>query len=315
MDYSPRYGKAQSNYKGQPKGKGKFKSHQGGKRGRDYEDPREGRAVRQRTAWDSEGTAIAITWSRSQQLRNYMRSLTLENARDLLETLQKAHSDFQHNARNTNFENWHENVDENSLTLQQTIGMPVRMNISPHFYYKAAQFSCKQNINMLSLNELSDPNFLALFDARSPNTFSNFLTVAAPDDILQLGESTARDWRIAKHYLDEQDNKTKAYVDRRANFYKAAIVNNDARPTMTYLSKNTHQQMKRTFHINKNKDVPFPFTKLFDEAFKNFYTNIMQEIENFAARRTPLEYTQHFTRDIQCLYYFNDDCTGVRAAN
>jgi hypothetical protein len=40
----------------------------------------------------------------------------------------------------------------------------------------------------------------------------------------------------------------------------------------------------------------------------------MQEIENFAARRTPLEYTQHFTKDIQNLYYFNDDCTGVRAA-
>ena len=182
-----------------------------------------------------------------------------------------------------------------------------------HFYYNAAQFSCKQNINILSLNELSDPNFLALFDARSPNTFSNFLTIAAPDGILQLGESTARDWRIAKHYLDEQENKTKAYVDRRANFYKAAIVNNDARPTMTYLSKNTHQQMKRTFHINKNKDVPFPFTKLFDEAFRNFYTNIMQEIENFAARRTPLEYTQHFTVDIQNLYFYNDDCTGVRS--
>ncbi len=57
--------------------------------------------------------------------------------------------------------------------------------------------------------------------------------------------------------------------------------------------------MKRTFHISKNKDVPYPFTNLFDEAFKNFYTNIMQEIENFAARGTPLEYTQHFTKDVQ----------------
>ena len=83
---------------------------------------------------------------------------------------------------------------------------------------------------------------------------------------------------------------------------------------MTFLSKNAHVQMKRAFHISKNKDVPYPFTKLFDEAFKNFYTNIMQEIESFAARRTPLEYTQHFTKDIKNLYYFNDDCTGVRAA-
>ncbi len=100
MDYNPRYGK-QTNTKGQPKGKGKYKSYHGGKRGRDPNDPREGRDVRQRTQSDSEGTAVAITWSRFQQLRTYMRSLTLENARALLVTLKKAHSDFQHNARNT----------------------------------------------------------------------------------------------------------------------------------------------------------------------------------------------------------------------
>ncbi len=78
--------------------------------------------MRQRTQWNSEGTAVAITWSRSQQLRNYMRSLTLENARALLVSLKKAHSDFQHNARNTNFENWHESIDENSLILPICVG-------------------------------------------------------------------------------------------------------------------------------------------------------------------------------------------------
>ena len=315
MDYNPRYGR-QTNTKGQPKGKGKYKPsyHGSGKRGRDPDDPREGRDVRQRTQWDKDGMSIAITWSRSQQLRTYMRSLTLENARALLVTLKKAHTDFQHRVRNTNFENWHESIDENSLTLQQTIGMPVKLHISPHFYYLAAQWPCKQNINMLALNELSDANYLALFNPRPLNTFNNFLTIAPPEDILQLGESKAQDWKIAKHYLDEHENKTEAYVLRRANFYKTAIVNNDARPTITFLDRSTHMQMKRTYHINKNRDAPYTFTKLFDEAFKNYYTNIMQEIENFAARHTPLEYTQHFTKDIQNLYYFNDDCTGVRGA-
>jgi hypothetical protein len=168
---------------------------------------------------------------------------------------------------------------------------------------------------MLSLNELSDPNFLALFNARHPNTFNNFLTIAPPAEILQLGEAMALDWKIAKHYLDELENKSEAYVQRRANFYKVAIVNNDSRPTCTFLSKNIHMTLKRTYHLHKNKEVPFSFTKLFDESFKNYYTNIMQEIENFAARRTPLEYTQHFTVDIQNLYYFNDDCTGVRSGS
>ncbi len=156
-----------------------------------------------------------------------MRSLTLENARAMLETLKQAHSDFQYTARNTNFENWHEIIDENLLQLQHTIGMPVNLTTSPYFYYLAAQWPCKNNINMLSLNEQSDPNFCALFNARHPNTFNNFLTFAVPEQILPLGESMARDWKIAKHYLDEQKNKSEAYVNRRTCFYETAIVNND----------------------------------------------------------------------------------------
>ena len=131
---------------------------------------------------------------------------------------------------------------------------------------------------------------------------------------MQLGEcNTLIDWKIAKHHLDEQRSKSEAYVDRRANFYKVAVVNNDFRPTLTFLSKNTHMQMKRTYNLHKNKEVPYSFTKLFDKAYRNFYTNIMQEIENFVARRTPLEYTQHFMVNIQNLYFYNDDCTSVRS--
>jgi hypothetical protein len=75
MDYVPRYGK-QSHTKGQPKRKGKYKSsYQHGKRGRDP-DENMGRDVRQRTQWDNDGTFVAITWSRSQQLCTYMRCLT-----------------------------------------------------------------------------------------------------------------------------------------------------------------------------------------------------------------------------------------------
>jgi hypothetical protein len=111
-----------------------------------------GREVRQRTQWDNDGMSVAITWSRSAQLRAYIRFLTLENARALLMTLKQAHSDFQHNARNTNFENWHGTIGENFLQLQQTIGMPVNLTTSPHLNYLAAQWPCKNNINMLSLN-------------------------------------------------------------------------------------------------------------------------------------------------------------------
>jgi hypothetical protein len=269
------------------------------------------RVVRQRTQWNEDGMSVAIAWARSQQLRTYLRTLTLEQSQTLLETLKRAHFDFSHQSRNINFQNWHESIDENFLNLQQTIGMPVKLQISPHFYYLAAQRPCKNHINMLSLTESEDPLFLALFNARHLNTFNNFRSVEPPAEILKLGEAT-RDWKIAKHYLEEMENKTEAYVARRANFYKVAIMANDSRPTCTFMNKNTHMQMKRTYHLHKNKDVPFSFTKLFDDSFKHYFTNIRQEIENFAARQTPLEYTQYFTLDIQNLYYYNDDCTGVR---
>jgi 6-phosphogluconate dehydrogenase (decarboxylating) len=46
-----------------------------------------GRDVRQRTQWDSDGTAVARTWAKSAQLRTYLRSLTLEELKALLVTL------------------------------------------------------------------------------------------------------------------------------------------------------------------------------------------------------------------------------------
>ena len=55
------------------------------------------------------------------------------------------------------------------------------------------------------------------------------------------------------------------------------------------------------------------FIRIFDESFKNYYTNIIQEIERLAAYQTPLQYMHNFTIDIKNLYYYNDDCTSVRA--
>jgi hypothetical protein len=91
-----------------------------------------------------------------------------------------------------------------------------------------------------------------------------------------------------------------------------AVIHNDKRPTRTFLDKNTHIQMKRNYYQNKNKEANLFFNRLFDAAFKNHFTNIMQEIERFATYNTPLEYTLKFTADIQNLYYYTDNCTGVR---
>ena len=70
-----------------------------------------------------------------------------------------------------------------------------------------------------------------------------------------------------------------------------------------------------TYPLKKfnKRQISLNFIQLFDESFKNYYTNIIQEIERLAAYQTPLQYMHNFTTDIKNLYYYNDDCTSVRA--
>jgi hypothetical protein len=77
---------------------------------------------------------------------------------------------------------------------------------------------------------------------------------------MQLGDNkTLNDFRIAKHYLTQQELLTRSYTSRRDNFYKVAIVNNDKRPTRTFLDKATHIKMKRDFHRFPNQEPSFAF--------------------------------------------------------
>jgi hypothetical protein len=67
--------------------------------------------------------------------------------------------------------------------------------------------------------------------------------------------------------------------------------------------------MKKAFVSVKrqSRSIETPaFTRIFDEAYRNHYTNIKIKIERFAAHRTPLEYTQRHTPDITNLYYYID---------
>ncbi len=90
-----KYGK-NSYYKGH-KGKGqkgsgsesRHSSHSNGKRGHDtYEDDKREREVKQKT-WNADGKTTAENWSKSMLVRTYMRNLSLEQAKTLLETLKQ----------------------------------------------------------------------------------------------------------------------------------------------------------------------------------------------------------------------------------
>jgi hypothetical protein len=318
----PTYGKyGKNSYHKGFKGKGhkgsgsktRHTPHSQGKRGRDsYEDDKRDREVRQKT-WNADGKTTAENWSKSLLIRTYMRNLTLEKAQTLLDTLKQADIDFQHKTKSVPIENWHETIDDNLLHLHKALGMPINLTVSPHFYYQAAQWPCNNAINMLANTELLDKShgsakWLDLFQQGLTATTSSI-----PVNISQLGDQIRDDYRIAKHYLELQAQVTQPYQLRRHHFYLVAIIRNDKRPTRTFTDKNTHIQMKRNYHLNKNKEANLFFNRLFDAAFKNHFNNIMQEIERFATYNTPLEYTLNFTADIRNLYYYyTDNCTGVR---
>ena len=193
--------------------------------------------------------------------------------------------------------------------------MPVRFTVSPHFYYRAAQWPCKNAINMLVNTERSDRAYNDLFTTRSPNEFdANFGTMSMPAHLSELGDSkVSRDYKISKHYLALQESNSRSYVQRRALFYELTIVQYESRPTRTFLNKDTHIKLRTNYKQLKSAEPTAVFIRLFDESFKNYYTNIIQEIERLAAYQTPLQYMHNFTIDIKNLYYYNDDCTSVRA--
>ena len=312
----PRFGK--NSFK---KGKGKGGKHHnapqslasGGKRDRaSYEEDQRNREVRHK-AWNSNGTSVANTWSKSTVPRTYIRTRSVEEIIILQNTFISADKSFRNRMSHIDHEKWHETSDDALLFLHKDLGMPIRFNVSPHFYYLAGIQLCTNAINVLENTEMKDKsngegNWRIAFNVDTAS-------VSIPTFLSQLGEDnkTRRDYRIAKHYLGLQERATKIYELRRHHFYLITVVHNEKRPTHTFMDKNTHILMKRDFHRNKLLKAPATFNRLFDAAYKNHYTNIMQEIERFATHNTPLEYTQRFTPDIENLYYYNDNCTRVHS--
>jgi hypothetical protein len=179
--------------------------------------------------------------------------LPLAAVETLLETLKLADTSFQQIVRNVNSERWQEHVNTNFLYLHQDLVIPDRPTVSSHFYYQATQWQCNNMIDMLASKELTDKAYKDDLLANS-NTFEmGATTIAVPLNVVQLGYTETltgnvilNDFKIAKHYLSQQELLSRSYVSRRDNFYKVAIANNDKRQIRTFLDKVTHIQSVET---------------------------------------------------------------------
>jgi hypothetical protein len=312
-------------------GKGSWKGWNQGKnkRGRDQRDDSRGhmnaeRDSRQKT-WQIDGRKTAESWFQSTTLQKHMRNIPLHSAKALRSRLIRANNEYQLNMKHVSFEHW--NTRGNQPTahdpeagLRKELGMPPKPSVSPHFYFKSALWHCNQAINAVVNTETGEEdrgNFVWRQEFNDPK-YDNDISQCQvqdnllPDNIKQLRDTYSKvfeDYKTALHYLALQRKETKYYEARRSNFYHICIVMNGKRPTHTFLGKELHIQMKKSFMSDKrqSRSIETPaFTRLFDEAYKEWFTNIKIDIERFAAHRTPLEYTQLHTPDITNLYYYID---------
>ncbi len=195
------------------------------------------------------------------------------------------------------FEHWNSRgsqiIDNNpEAQLKQELGMPTRPPVSPHFYQAInavvnTETGEEDRGHFIWRQEFNDPKY--------DNDISKCQDNLLPDNIKQLRDAHSNvyeDHKTALFYLALQRKEKKYYEARH-----------------TIMGKELHVQMKKAFasdrHQSRSIETP-AFTRLFDEAYKNHYTNIKVEIERFAAHRTPLEYTQRHTPEIANLYYYAD---------
>jgi hypothetical protein len=192
----PRYGK-NSFKKGKGKGGKQHNAPQslasGGKRGREsYEEDQRNRE-----------------WAKSIVPRTYIRTQTVEKVSILRNTFIKADIDFRQRMSHIDHEKWHETSDDALLFLHKELGMPIRLNVSPHFYYLAGVQLCINAINIMVNTDMMDKFNGEGYWRIAFNV--DTASVSIPTYFSQLGEDDKilRDYRIAKHYLGLQERATR----------------------------------------------------------------------------------------------------------
>jgi hypothetical protein len=311
----PRYGK--NSFKN-GKGKGGKQNNvpqslaSGGKRGREsYEEDQRNRDVRHK-AWNSNGMSVANSWAKSIVPRMYIRTQSIEAISILQNNFIKADTDFQRKMSHTDYEKWHETSDYALLFLHKDLGMPIKLSVSPHFYYLADVQLCTNAINIKVNTEMLDKsngetNWRGAFNVDTAS-------VSIPTYFSQLGENdaTLRDYRIAKHYLGLQERATKIYELKCHHFYLITVVHNDKRPTHTFMDKNIHILMKRGFH--RNKLLRAPSTDFLMMRSKIITRTSCKKLNASSPTTLRLSIPSALLQtDIENLYYYNDNCTRVRS--
>jgi hypothetical protein len=115
--------------------------------------------------------------------------------------------------------------------------------------------------------------------------------------ISKLGEHTRErmDHKHAGFCLWLQDKDMLAYHQQIFEFYDKVFLKRDMKPVANFMSKDDYLEMNE--ELRKLKQIlgkepakpPDVFKKLYAKVYKEHYTDIMEQIETFAAYGTPIQ--------------------------
>jgi hypothetical protein len=194
------------------------------------------------------------------------------------------------------------------LHLHKELGIPAyesRMrSVSLNFYYAKVLKMCYDHVNSLRIKESTDQSMTEAFEGviehnkKEPNPYEHY------DDsyflsscISELGEHSRerRDHKHAGFRLWLQDKDMLAYHQQRHAFYDRVFLKRDMKPVANFMSKDDYLELNE--ELRKLKQIlgrespkaPPVFKRIYAKAYKEHYTDVMEQIETFAAYGTPIE--------------------------
>lgn len=279
----------------------------------------------QRDEWMNGGKEATAKWTGYHAAKNKIRSFGLSDTQNLIARVKEADSDLKEIFYKCSIPYEQRATEELSkyLSLHKELGIPAyeskKRSVSLNFYYAKVLKMCHDHVNSLRSKDLTDQSMVDAFDnviehnKMEPNPYEHYEdSYALPSYICKLGEHSRerRDHKHAGFRLWLQDKDMLGYHQQRFEFYDRVFLKRDMKPVANFMSKEDYLEMNEELRKLKQtlgKESPKPpeiFKRLYAKVYKEHYTDIMEQIETFAAYGTPIQKHLNY-ENIDAVFYID----------
>ncbi len=288
-------------------------------------NPQPIKRANQREAWTTGGKTELVKWTGISSLKLKIRSFGLSDTQNLISRVKMADSDLK--------EIFYQNItpyDQRAteelskhLHLHKELGIPAyesRMrSVSLNFYYAKILKMCHDHVKSLRNKESTDQSMTEAFEGviehnkKEPNPYEHYDdSYLMSSCISKLGEHS-RERMNHKHagfrlWLQEKDMLL--YHQQRHAFYDRVFLQRDMKPLANFMHKDDYLELNDELRKLKQilgRDLPKPpevFKRIYAKAYKEHYTDVMEQIETFAAYGTAIEKHLNY-KNIDDVFYID----------